>query len=244
MKKVFLTLGLIVLVGAGAAWYFVAYRLDTVIESRIERAATLAVGTHVEVGGVSTDIRAGTLRIDRISVANPPGFENPHAMTLNGVEAAVDYDGLEIRRIFIDNPDFIIEERGGATNFGLMMDSIGQHVPPADPAAGPEPEIVIRHFRIDDTRAAFESHTFDRFTDVEIDAIELHGLRGTPTELAERIAREVVREVSSEAASALVRAEARKRLGDVGERVGERVGETLRGLLGGEEEQEEQPESN
>lgn len=240
MKKVFLTLGLIVLVGAGAAWYFVTYRLDTVIESRVERAATLALGTHVEVGGVSTDIRRGTLRVDRISVANPPGFKNPHAMTLNGVEAAVDYDGLEIRRIFIDNPDFIIEERDGVTNFGLMMDSIEQHVPSADPAAGPEPEIVIRHFRIDQTRAAFESHTFDRFTDVEVDAIELHNLRGTPTELAERIAREVVREISSEATKAMIEAEARKRLGDVGDQ----VGEALRGLLGGEEEQEEQPESN
>ncbi|MEJ8567253.1 hypothetical protein [Elongatibacter sediminis] len=235
MKKVFLTLGLIVLIGAGAAWYFVTYRLDGLIETEIEKAATVAMGSRVEVGGVSTDIRGGTLRVSQISVANPPGFENPHAVRFNGIEASVDYENLEIKRVVIDNPDFFIEERGGKTNFGQMLETIEQNAPPVDPDAADEPEIVIRHFRIDKTRAALESHSFDRFTDVEVDAIEMHNLRGTPTELAEQIAREVVGELSSEAAGALLEAEARKRLGDVQEKVSGK----LRGLLGGDDESEE-----
>lgn len=240
MKKVFATLGLIVLVAAGAAWYFVAYRLDSVLESRIEKAATLAMGTRVEVGGVSTDIRGGALKIDRITVANPPGFENPHAVQFTGVEAAVDYDTLEIKRVIIDNPEFVIEERDGRTNFGEMLEEIEQNAPPGEPESGPEPEIVIRHFRINQTRAAVESHSFDRYTDVGVEAIELNNLRGTPSQLAKEIAREVIGELSSEAAAAMLEAEARKRAGDMSDQVTRK----LRGLLGGEEEPPEGGEEN
>jgi hypothetical protein len=237
MKKVFLTLGLIVLVGAGAAVYFLTYRLDSLIESRMERAATLAMGSHVEVGGVHTDIGDGSLSVREISVANPPGFENPHAAKFTGVEAAVDYATLEIKRVIIDHPEFVIEERDGQTNFGRMLEAIEANAPTGDAAGAPEPEIVIRHFRIDQTRAVFESHSFDRFTDVEVDAIEMHNLRGTPTQLAEQIAREVVGELSSEASSALLKAEARKKLGDVEEKVSSK----LRGPLGEDDDEDGEP---
>jgi hypothetical protein len=96
---------------------------------------------------------------------------------------------------------------------------------------------VIRHFRIDQTRAVFESHSFDRFTDVEVDAIEMHNLRGTPTQLAEQITREVVGELSSEANSALLKAEARKKLGDVEEKVSSK----LRDLLGEDDDEDGEP---
>jgi hypothetical protein len=226
MKKLFITLGLIMLVGAGLAWYFVNVRLDSMIESRIERAATASLGNHVEVGGVETDLRNGTLTVREISVANPPGYRNPYAMRLNGVEAAVDYDSLEIRRVVIDQPEFLIEELGGTTNFQQMLDAMedgGSAVPPADPAK-PEPEIVIRHFRIDGARAGFESASLDRYTDLNIDAIELNDLKGTPTELANEIGRKVLKELSSEAAMALLEAQARKKAGDFGGKVGDSLG--------------------
>ena len=113
MKKLFATLGLIMLVGAGLAWYFVNVRMDSMIESRMERAATASLGSHVEVGGVETDLRNGTLTVRELSVANPPGYKNPYAMRFNGVEAAVDYDSLEIRRVVISQPEFLVEELGG-----------------------------------------------------------------------------------------------------------------------------------
>ena len=242
MRKVFFTFGCIVLVAVAAAWYFITYRLDGVVETQIEKAATLALGTHVEVGGVKTDLRNGTLSVAKITVANPPGFENPYAVQLNSVQAAVDYDELEIKRVVVENPEFVIEEAGGQTNFGEMLKMLE-----ASPGAGaeegadegageerkPEPVIVIRHFRINETRAAFDSRSLDRFTDVKVDAIEMNNLRGTPSELAEQIGRKVVGELSSEAAAALLKAEAKKKLGDVGGK----IGSTLQGLLGGDEDE-------
>lgn len=227
MKKLFLTLGLIMLVGAGLAWYFVNVRMDSMIESRLERTATASLGSHVEVGGVETDLRNGTLTVREISVANPPGYKNPYAMRFNGVEAAVDYETMEIRRVVIDQPEFLIEELNGNTNFQQMLDALEAGEPvvaPADPAR-PEPEITIRHFRIDGARAGFESASLDRYTDLKVDAIEMNDLKGTPTELANEIGRKVLKELSSEAAMALLEAQARNKMGELGGKVSKSLGD-------------------
>lgn len=240
MRKLFMTLGLVMLLAAGAAWYFVNVRLDSMIESRLERVATTSLGSHVEVGGVETDLREGTLKVRELTIANPPGYRNPYAMRFSEVQASVDYDGLEIKRLVIDKPEFLIEELGGTTNFQQMLDALeaGESVlPPADPAK-PEPEIVIRHFRIDGARAGFESTSLDRYIDLQVDTIEMNDLKGTPTELANQIAREVLGELSSEAAMALLEAQARKAAGDLGDQVGDSLGR----ILGRDKNAEEPPD--
>ncbi len=241
MRKLFMTLGLVMLLGAGAAWYFVNVRMDSMIESQLERVATTSLGNHVEVGGVETDLRKGTLSVREISVANPPGYKNPYAMRFSEVEASVDYENRELKRVIINNPEFLVEELGGTTNFQQMLDALeaGESVlPPADPTK-PEPEIVIRQFRIDGARAGFESTSLDRYTDLQVESIEMTDLQGTPTELANQIAKEVLRELSSEAAMALLEAQARKAAGDLGEQVGDSLGK----IFGKDNKAEEPPDS-
>ncbi len=241
MRKLFLTLGLIMLVAIAAALYFISYRLDGVVETRIERAATMALGTRVEVGGVQTNLRDGTLKIAEISVANPPGFENAYAVRFHQVHAAVDYSAREIRHVVIENPEFIIEEAGGTTNFEQILQALqgGRGNQPGQATAdganssgvqGTEQVISIKHFRISETRAVFESRSLDRYSNIEMDAIEMNNLRGTPAELADQIAREVVAELSSAAATEVLKAQAKKQLKGIN---GKKVGDTLRGLLGG-----------
>lgn len=220
MRKVALVFALIVLAGVAAAWYFIAFRLDGVVESEIERAATLSMGTAVEVGGVRTNLRDGSVTVQQISVANPPGFDGPYAARFKGVEAQVDYDTREVKRVVIDNPEFFIEEAGGKTNFGELLDTLEKQIAAGETEGQTaEPEIVIRHFRINQTRAAFESRTLDRVDDVGVDAIEMNDLRGTPSELATLIAREVVQELSSEAANEMLKSQARKKFGEVEEKL-------------------------
>ncbi len=229
MRKLFMILGSIMLVGAGFAWYFVNVRMDSMIESRLERAATASLGNHVEVGGVETDLRNGTLKVREISVANPPGYKNPYAMRFNGVEAAVDYDKLEITSVVIDQPEFLIEELGGTTNFQQMLDALesGESAVPAADPTKPEPQIVIHHFRIDGARAGFDSSSLDRYTDLNVEEIEMNNLRGTPTELANQIGKEVLKELSSEAAKALLEAQAREKAGDLGGKVRDSLGKVF-----------------
>jgi hypothetical protein len=237
MKKVLTIIVVLLLLAGGAAWYFVAYRMDAMIEKQIEMAGTNSLGTRVSVGKVSTNIKDGTLTISELTVANPPGFKNANAFSLNGIEAAVDYGNLEIRRVTIENPEIVIEELGGETNFSKMMDELKQtSSKPAEttePADGKkEPVIVIHHFRMNKSRAAFESESLDTYANIEIDAVELNEIRGTPTEVAHQIAEKILKEVTREAATELLKAQAKKHLGDAQIKVSEK----LKDLLGKDDE--------
>lgn len=216
MKKALGTILVLVVIVAVAAWYFVTQRMDGLIEAKIESAATSTFGTQVSVGAVKTDIKNGSLTITNITVANPPGYENANAFSLNGIEAAVDYENFDIKRLVIDNPEILIEEKDGETNFTEMLAALERKEsrPPAN-ADAEEPIIVIRHFRMNKSRAAFESKSMDRYTDLEIDAVELRDLKGTPGEVAAVIASEVVNEVVSEAAKEMLKAKASEKLNDL-----------------------------
>lgn len=234
MKKFVVTLLLLALIVAAGAWYFVSFRLDNLIETRIEQAGAQSFGTRVSVGTVETSIRDGSLRISNISVANPPGFSEANAFSMNNIEAAVDYGSRDIKRLVIDNPEIVIEEVGGTTNFAQMLAELEAAEPSAGADNGNEPVIVIRHFRMNESRAAFASATFDRHSTVEIDAVELHDLRGTPTEIARIIAREVLDEVKAEAAREVLKAQA----GEKYEEVEKKVGDALKDLFGGDDEED------
>jgi hypothetical protein len=245
MKKALTALIVLLLLMGGATWYFVSYRMDAMIEKQIENGGLRALGTRVSVGDVKTSIKDGTLTISEVTVANPPGFKNANAFSLNGIEAAVDYKNLEVRRLTIDNPEIIIEELGGETNFSMMMAELKKRgstpaeVEAADgndaggdvketPASGKkEPVIVIHHFRMNESHAAFESESLDTFANIKIDAIELDNLKGTPTELGHLIAEKILKEITQEAAVELLKAQAKKHLGDVEIKVSKKLKDLL-----------------
>lgn len=238
MKKVLAVLVVLFLLVGGAAWYFVTYRMDAMIEKQIEASGYQSLGTRVSVGNVKTSIKDGTLTISEIAVANPPGFKNTNAFTLNGIEAAVDYKSREIRRITIDNPEIVIEELGGETNFSKMMAELNQKS--SKPAGGKttdgkeapagaedEPVIVIHHFRMNESRAAFESESLDTFANIKIDAVELNNLEGTPTELGHQIAQKILKEITQEAATEVLKAQAKKHLGDAEVKISNKLKDLL-----------------
>jgi len=241
MKKVLAFLVVLLLLAGGGTWYFVTYRLDAMIESRIETVGTQSLGTRVSVGKVTTSIKDGSLAISNVTVANPPGFKNQNAFSLNGIEAAIDYGNLDIKRLVIEKPEIVIEEMGGETNFSRMLDEFEQTDTPSTGAPSEtgsgekEPVITIRHFRMNESRAAFESESLDRYTDIGVDAIELNDLEGTPTELSRVIAAKILKEVTSEAATELLKAEAKKQI----DKASEKVSSKLKGLLGKDDDDTE-----
>jgi len=217
MKKVFVVLLVLLLVIGGGVWYFVSFRMDSMIEQQIEQVGTTSFGSRVTVGSVNTSIKDGSLTISNISVANPPGFQNKEAFSLNDIEAAVDYENFDIKRVVIDNPEIIIEELNGETNFSRMLAELEQQgSEPASEASGKkEPIITIRHFRMNESQAAFESEALDRYSTLEIDAVELKNIKGTPSEVAEVIANKVIEEIVSEAAKEMLKAKASEKLDDI-----------------------------
>jgi hypothetical protein len=213
MKKFLLAVAVLLVLIAGGVWYFVSFRLDDMIRQQIELSGTDVLGTRVAVGAVTTDLKAGSLTIESITVANPPGYANPSAFSLNGIEAAVDYQTGEVRRIIIDRPEIVVEEIDGRTNFTDLLARIEQPgtQEPADPGQ-PQPVITIRHFRMSEARAAFESKSTDRYTDLKIRSVELENISGTPEEVGAEVLTAIVEKVVAAAAVELVRAKATEKL--------------------------------
>jgi hypothetical protein len=224
-KALILLVGLVVVVG-GAAWYFVAFEMDATIEKTIEKHASASLGTLVSVGSVKSDIKAGSLSISNITIANPPGYKNKNAFSLNDIEAAVDYANFDIKRIVINNPEIVIEEMGGKTNFDQILAAINQDgsssEADAEPAQATEDEeaeeeqiYVIRNFRMNESRASFESESFDRYSNLEVDAIEIRDIKGTRSEVSKIIASEVISEITKEAATEILKAKASDKISDI-----------------------------
>ena len=217
MKKVFGVILVLVILAGGALWYFTAFKLDGMIKQSIEQAGANALGTRVSVGALETNLKDGSLSISNITVANPPGYNNENAFSLNNIEAAVNYDNFDIKRVVINKPEIIIEERNGETNISDLLANLESAPAEPDPAAdGKEPPVlVIHHFRMDESRAAFESASLDRYSDLKVDAVELNNLKGTPDEITRLIANEVLGEITKEAAIELLKAKASEKIDDI-----------------------------
>ncbi len=242
MKKATTSLLIIILLIGGAAWYYLSFRLDDAIAQGIEEAGSVALGTSVKVGDVTTNIRDGSLSISSITVANPPGYNNKFAISFKSIKAAVDYDSFDIKRVIIDNPEVVIEEKGGRTNFSELMANIesSKSEPEADAKRekGTDSEattIVIRHFRMNQTRASFESESLDRYSDLKVDGIEMNDISGTPSEVASLIATRIIQEITAEAAIEMFKAKLRKKF----DKMDIKVSSKVKGWFDGDDEEED-----
>lgn len=218
MKKVLIGVLFIILVIGIGAWYFMTFRLDGVIRQQIEQVGSQTLGTEVTVGSVTTDLKNGSLAISDIVVANPPGYDNANAITLSGIEAALDYTTFDVRRVIIDKPEIVIEERDGETNFTDLLaniDGAPEAPPEPDQEAASPPELVIHLFRMNESRAAFESKSMERYTDLKVKAVEVKNVRGTPDQVTKVILREIIDEVAQAAAIELLKAKASEKLNDI-----------------------------
>lgn len=228
MKKLFVVVFLILALVAGGVWWFVNYRLDGMIAAEIENRGTQALGTAVTVGDVRTDLRGGALFVADLAVANPPGYARQHAVTFGHIEAALDYESLEISRVVLEEARIFIEEKDGRINVQEIEDALEARLAAETGSeAADETEIAIERFLMRGTTATFESASLQRLSEVEIDDVELRKLRGTPEEVAGVIASKLMEEIAEEAGRELLRARTAKQLEDVERKISDKLREML-----------------
>jgi hypothetical protein len=115
----------------------------------------------------------------------------------------------------------VVEEKGGKTNFDQILAGMEKQesAPPAEsePSADGQEEqiIVIRHFRMNGSRASFESESLDHYSDLKVGAVELSNLKGTHSEISKVITNEIIKEITQAAAIELVKAKASEKLDDL-----------------------------
>ncbi len=100
-KKVFITLGIIV-VFLAAAVYFLLSNLDRIVAAAIGKYGSEATGTSVKVSSVRIKLGEGSGSIGGLRIGNPGGFSAPYAVSLGNIGISVDTGSLTADPVIID----------------------------------------------------------------------------------------------------------------------------------------------
>lgn len=209
MKKVFIALGVIVVLIVGGAW-FVYSNLDAIVETAIETAGSRTLGTNVQVDSVSLDLLGGSASIYGFSIANPQGFANVDMASFDELSVSIDVqnmsaDNIHIFSIVSRSPHVYYETRGGTTNFDTIASRLGgSEETAAAESTGPQPTIRVDSVLIENIRGTLDDDRLPNQVEVSLGDISLANLNGTPDELAQQIMRPVLRQVGAAAAQVLV----------------------------------------
>ena len=103
MKKVFLSLLLIIVIAIAGGVYYLLTNLDALVEAAIEKYGSEATQTAVRVDSVKISLKEGSSAINGLSVANPAGFEAKYAFSLGEISNKINIESLGNDVIVIDD---------------------------------------------------------------------------------------------------------------------------------------------
>ncbi len=127
-KKIAAGIAILLIMVAAGGYYFLS-NLNSIIRDAIGRYGSEATGTQVKAGNVSLSLTAGTGAISGLTVANPPGYSMPYALSLGHIAIALDTSSLAgkgpiiINSITIAQPQVSYELKGlsPVSNLGTIQ---------------------------------------------------------------------------------------------------------------------------
>lgn len=152
MKRVFLVAALVLVVGAGAAVYFLYSSLDSIVKVAIEKVGSDVTGTPVRVGKVKISLASGEGSLGGLRVENPEGFQRGSAFQFDEILMKIDIgtitkDPVVIQEIVIQHPRIRYEIGANETNVGRIQKNVVGHSPKGGTAGesrGKAPNVIIR----------------------------------------------------------------------------------------------------
>ncbi|HXK26474.1 MAG TPA: hypothetical protein VMS55_27675 [Myxococcota bacterium] len=207
MKRALFVLLTIMLLVAGA----IALSIDRIAGSAIERGSRYALGVDTHVGFVHLAPLAGELRVNRLRISNPPGFDGSHFLAFDRFDLKTDLaslrgDVVRVPLFRLQGVDLSLERKGTASNTDAIFESLekfeSKQPSPAKSkagATGPERRYVVSKLEIRDVTAHVEWNALaakESALEVHVDGIELSnpgGARGlTLPELSNVIVKAVL----------------------------------------------------
>lgn len=124
-KKVFLTIGLLVLLTIGFITYGL-YNVDSLVKNAIEKYGSEAVASQVAVGQVHVNLKDAKVILKNLRVDNPEGFTEKTALSAGYIEVDLDEDQLSaskitIRKVLIKEPLVTFEHASGEDNLSKLQ---------------------------------------------------------------------------------------------------------------------------
>ncbi len=137
MKKIILSLALVIFAVVGGALWWLSGNLDAVVKKAIEVPASEMTKARVGVGEVKIAPVDGKGAIGGLVIGNPPGFKTPHLLKAERIEVEIDIatvtkDVVLVRRIAVVAPDVIYEKGDTMTNIDAIQKNIAAYLGPSD----------------------------------------------------------------------------------------------------------------
>lgn len=243
-NKVILGVALVLLLLlAGGAWYL-HFNLNTIVARIIVDVGSEATQTRVSVGGLFIDVQDGVARIDRLTVANPDGFSEQPAITLENLEIELDpmdamSDPAIIERVVVDGTQVLVEQAGSRNNLKTILASIERQASerPAEEADGKK--LIIERFELTDASAALFIPRLNERHQVQMPRVVLNDIgRATNGATATSVAHQLLGPVIRKALESLAAGGIGESLQERMDSAGEDITKDLLDRLGGESDNE------
>lgn len=222
MKKFILPLLAVALVALAVAAFYLMRNLGSIVETRIESTGTDMLGRPVEVGSVEIDLGAGAGEIRNLTLANPEGYTDPYAFSMDLIRLGIDISSLggspkRLDELVIESPAVSLEVKEDLqSNLGELAARLKREIEarPDKPEPAEEEPADIR-LAVDRLRVAGVNLTLrhpeleDGPKQITLPDIELRDLGGeegvTGAELGLEIVEAVIREGLKRTAEAEIR---------------------------------------
>lgn len=117
IKWIAVVVGVLIVAGVIAVNFFA----DSAVRVAVETAGTKALSVGVEVDRAALSIMSGSLDLQDVTVANPPGYQGDTLLTLHQGDVQVETrslltDEIQIKRIQLDGMDVMVEQKGLSNN--------------------------------------------------------------------------------------------------------------------------------
>lgn len=135
----------------------VLFYADRIVQIGVEKVGTTALGVDTTLRSVDLSITSGSLGMQNLKIANPPGFETPEMMNMGELTTAVDMnsvfsDTIRIEKIKIADLQITVEQKGLTSNIQAIMDNIKKNQGPAQPrqkTQEPPKDLSQKKLRVD-----------------------------------------------------------------------------------------------
>jgi len=191
IKKIVITLGVLLLIIGVGAHYFLS-NLDFIVKAAIEKYGTEVTRTAVKVDNVKISLSSGEGSVSGMTVANPPAFSSPSAFEMGSISVKVDEKSIVntkgpiiISEIIIEKPVVMFEvNNSGSNNLQTILQNVKSYsVPPSQntpanteaPAnKGESRKVIVRNLTIRDGSLKITNKTLLQGQDISAPLSEIH----------------------------------------------------------------------
>lgn len=247
MRKFLYTLIAIIVIAIVLVYLFFG-KLERAVADKIEQQGERLFGAEVVVSDVDLDILNGKASISEISIANPPGYTQPNAITLSGISAQLDYKSLVIKEILISQPrinaelinnKLNIEELAShaakASQPGETGDGQAQEPDQADTTKKSEQDkedenaqiFTIDRVAITNAQVELRSDLLEQPQQFELELIETTNLKGSPHFIGNQLATGLLNDLLGQVIAQSIKTVGKEKLNDLKDKALKKLNQLL-----------------